>query len=153
MNFFSGRGIFKVDIDSLQFLKQTFGIIVTIVMYSHVVVYIYKSMYCVQALKFLWLFFPHLKVHLSQGRFVCRFSQLYVFSLQGVRFVQKTTWGRPENHQHKGGICQFPRGSHCIGDGRPPTFNDGNPYFMGPYKPLRTWVDEFIPYHTEIMGV
>ncbi len=25
-----------------------------------------------------------------------------------------------------------------------PTFNDGNPYFMGPYKPLRTWVDEFI---------
>ena len=23
---------------------------------------------------------------------------------------------------------------------------------MGPYKPLRTWVDEFIPYHMEIMG-
>ncbi len=24
----------------------------------------------------------------------------------------------------------------------------GNPYFMGPYKPLsRTWVDEFIPYY------
>ena len=32
-------------------------------------------------------------------------------------------------------------------------FNDGNPYFMGPYKPLRTWVDEFIPYYMEIMGV
>ena len=24
---------------------------------------------------------------------------------------------------------------------------------MGPYKPLRTWVDEFIPYNMEIMGV
>ena len=24
---------------------------------------------------------------------------------------------------------------------------------MGPYKPLRTWVDEFIPYDMEIMGV
>ena len=27
--------------------------------------------------------------------------------------------------------------SRFVGDGRPPTFNDGNPYFMGPYKPLR----------------
>ena len=24
---------------------------------------------------------------------------------------------------------------------------------MGPYKPLRTWVDEFIPYYMEIVGV
>ena len=24
---------------------------------------------------------------------------------------------------------------------------------MGPYKPLQTWVDEFIPYYMEIMGV
>ena len=24
---------------------------------------------------------------------------------------------------------------------------------MGPYKPLRTWVDEFIPYCMEIIGV
>ena len=24
---------------------------------------------------------------------------------------------------------------------------------MGPYKPLRSWVDEFIPYYMEIMGV
>ena len=24
---------------------------------------------------------------------------------------------------------------------------------MGPYKPLRDWVDEFIPYYMEIMGV
>ena len=24
---------------------------------------------------------------------------------------------------------------------------------MGPYKPLRTWVDEFIPHYMEIMGV
>ena len=31
----------------------------------------------------------------------------------------------------------------------------GNPgiLIMGPYKPLRTWVDEFIPYYMEIMGV
>ena len=29
-----------------------------------------------------------------------------------------------------------------------------NPYFMGPYKPLLlAWVDEFIPYYMEIMGV
>ena len=78
-----------------------------------------------------------------------------------------------------------------IGDGRPPTFNDGiliswgpggwffpthlknllvkldhfprvrgenkksskPPPTVGPYKPLRTWVDEFIPYYMEIMGV
>ena len=39
-----------------------------------------------------------------------------------------------------------------LGDGRPPTFNDGI-LVMGPYKPLRTWVDEFIPYYMEIMGV
>ncbi len=37
------------------------------------------------------------------------------------------------------------------GDGHP-TFNDGNPYFMGPYKPLRNWVDEFIPYYMEIIS-
>ena len=43
--------------------------------------------------------------------------------------------------------------SLVLGDGNNPTFNDGNPYFMGPYKPLRTWVDEFIPYYMEIMGV
>ena len=34
--------------------------------------------------------------------------------------------------------------SLVLGDGRPPTFNDGNPYFMGIFSPLRTWVDEFI---------
>ena len=45
------------------------------------------------------------------------------------------------------------RSTPYIGDGRPPTFNDGNPYFMGPYKPLRNWVDEFIPYYMEIMRV
>ena len=42
--------------------------------------------------------------------------------------------------------------SRYIGDGRPPTFNDGI-LIMGPYKPLRNWVDEFIPYYMEIMGV
>ncbi len=40
---------------------------------------------------------------------------------------------------------------HWGWDGRP-TFNDGI-LIMGPYKPLRTWVDEFIPYYMEIMGV
>ena len=35
--------------------------------------------------------------------------------------------------------------SRFVGDGKPPTFNDGI-LIMGPYKPLRTWVDEFIPY-------
>ena len=45
------------------------------------------------------------------------------------------------------------RSTRCIGDGRPPTFNDGNPYFMGPYKALRNWVEFPIPYYMEIMGV
>ena len=40
-----------------------------------------------------------------------------------------------------------------IGDGNNPTFNDRNPYFMGPYKPLRTWFDFPIPYYMEMMGV
>ena len=34
--------------------------------------------------------------------------------------------------------------------GKPPTFNDGNPYFMGIHQPLRNWVDEFIPYYMEM---
>ena len=42
--------------------------------------------------------------------------------------------------------------SLVLGDGKPPTFNDGI-LIMGPYKPLRNWVDEFIPYYMEIMGV
>ena len=42
--------------------------------------------------------------------------------------------------------------SRFLGDGKPPTFNDGI-LIMGPYKPLRDWVDEFIPYYMEIMGV
>ena len=41
--------------------------------------------------------------------------------------------------------------SRYIGDGRPPTFNDGI-LISWVYKPLRTWVDEFIPY-MEITGV
>ena len=36
-----------------------------------------------------------------------------------------------------------------LGMGTHPTFNDGNPYNGA----LRTWVDEFIPYYMEIMGV
>ena len=35
--------------------------------------------------------------------------------------------------------------SLVLGDGRRhPTFTIGNPYFMGPYKPLRNWVDELM---------
>ncbi len=46
-------------------------------------------------------------------------------------------------------ICAMVK-SRYIGDGRPPTFNDGI-LIMGPYKPLRTWVDDFpIPYYMEI---
>ena len=41
--------------------------------------------------------------------------------------------------------------SRYIGDGHP-TFNDGI-LTMGPYKPLRTWVEFPIPYYMEIMGV
>ena len=41
--------------------------------------------------------------------------------------------------------------SRYIGDGHP-TFNDGI-LISWVYKPLRTWVDEFIPYYMEIMGV
>ena len=44
------------------------------------------------------------------------------------------------------------RSTPCIGDGNNPTRNRKS-FIMGPYKPLRTWVDEFIPYYMEIMGV
>ena len=47
-------------------------------------------------------------------------------------------------------ICAMVK-SRYIGDGHP-TFNDGI-LIMGPYKPLRTWVDEFIPHYMERMGV
>ena len=55
----------------------------------------------------------------------------------------------PPEHDH------MSHGQGCrvfLGDGRPPTFHDGI-LIMGPYKALRTWVDEFIPYYMEIMGV
>ena len=39
-----------------------------------------------------------------------------------------------------------------LGDGKNPTFNDGI-LIMGPYKPLRNWVEFPIPYYMEIMGV
>ena len=41
------------------------------------------------------------------------------------------------------------RSTPCIGDGHP-TFNKESLYHNGPYKPLRTWVDEFIPYGMEM---
>ena len=40
-----------------------------------------------------------------------------------------------------------------LGMGWSSHLNNRNPYFMGPYKPLRTWVDEFIAYYMERMGV
>ena len=43
------------------------------------------------------------------------------------------------------------RSTPYVGDGHL-TFNDGI-VIMGPYKPLRNKVDEFIPYHRETMGV
>ena len=52
----------------------------------------------------------------------------------------------------RGLYVPWSRLSRFFGDGRPPTFNDGI-LIVGPYKPLRTWVDEFIPYYMEIMGV
>ena len=42
--------------------------------------------------------------------------------------------------------------SRFWGDGCFPTFNDGI-LISWVYKTLRTWVDEFIPYYMEIMGV
>ena len=52
---------------------------------------------------------------------------------------------KPSSHGQK---------SRFFGDGKNPTFNDGILISWGPYKPLRTWVDEFpIPYYMEIMGV
>ena len=47
------------------------------------------------------------------------------------------------------GICAMVK-SRYIGDGHP-TFNDGI-LIMGPYKPLRTWVEFPIPYGN-VMGV
>ena len=42
--------------------------------------------------------------------------------------------------------------SRYIGDKLiPPLMTES--LFHGPYKPLLTWVDEFIPYYMEIMGV
>ena len=38
-----------------------------------------------------------------------------------------------------------------MGDRAPPLMT--GILIMGPYKPLRTWVDEFIPHYMEIMGV
>ena len=60
-----------------------------------------------------------------------------------------TRWGQTNRFD----MCHGQNQSRFVGDGRPPTWKIGNPYFMGPYKPLRNWVDEFIPYYVEIMGV
>ena len=42
------------------------------------------------------------------------------------------------------------RSTPCIGDKLIQPLMTGI-LIMGPYKPLRTWVDEFIPYYMEIM--
>ena len=87
---------------------------------------------------------------------VCLASQWTVPS------IRPSPW-HSKQHPSSPGLCP-PLSSTLpffIGDGRPgPTFNDGNPYFMGPYYmgnptpmmgilmgsfPIRsTWVDEFI---------
>ena len=49
-----------------------------------------------------------------------------------------------------GPICAMVK-SRNIGDKLIPPFNDGILiYFMGIFSPLRTWVDEFIPYYMEM---
>ena len=48
-------------------------------------------------------------------------------------------------------MCAMVKSRVLLGMGDLPPFNR-NPYFMGPYKPLRTWVEFPIPY-MEIMGV
>ena len=57
-----------------------------------------------------------------------------------------------ENNWRGGGKLYVPwsRLSRFVGDGKNPTFNR-NPYsgYINPYY----WVDEFIPYYMEIMGV
>ena len=64
-------------------------------------------------------------------------------------------WARQVTSQDRGGeflhMCHG-QARRYIGDGKPPTFNDGI-LIMGPYKPLRGWVEFPIPYYMEIMGV
>ena len=48
-------------------------------------------------------------------------------------------------------MCQG-RFTPYVGDGCLPTFND-RIVISWVYKPLRDWVDEFIPYYMEIVGV
>ena len=52
----------------------------------------------------------------------------------------------------KSTICAMVKSRVLLGMGDLPPFNDGI-LIMGPYKPPRDWVDEFIPYYMEIMGV
>ena len=48
------------------------------------------------------------------------------------------------------GICAMVKSRVLLGMVIPPLIGI---LIMGPYKPLRDWVDEFIPYDMEIMGV
>ena len=62
--------------------------------------------------------------------------------------------GVPHQHpgvvKNSGAYVPWSRLSRFFGDGKPPTFNR-NPYngYINPYY----WVDDFIPYYMEIMGV
>ena len=53
-------------------------------------------------------------------------------------------WGSPEKPTDEVSKCVMVQ-SRYIGDGHP-TFNR-NPYNGALFSPLRTWVDEFIPYY------
>ena len=53
--------------------------------------------------------------------------------------VQRVGFGKSIHYAYEPGSIN----SLVLGDGKPPTFNDGNPYFMAIFQPLRTWVDEF----------
>ena len=76
------------------------------------------------------------------------------FPMTCVAFRVSTREHPPRNFTvSPGTACENSNHSLVLGDGKNPTFNDGNPYFMGIYKPLRHWVDGFIPYYMEIMGV
>ena len=68
-----------------------------------------------------------------------------VVDIQKVEDRDQTSRGLKGCHGHQM--------SCFVGDGMviPPLMTES--LFHGPYKLLRTWVDEFIPYYMEIMGV
>ena len=54
------------------------------------------------------------------------------------------TWMSTEKDHHPPSHVPWSRLSRFFwGDGKKYHLNNRNPYFMGPYKPLRNWVDDF----------